>query len=68
MLPVLANQATLSFKPVVVPDASTTQCILNIKREFSAKEASSVSLGISHGGIDNINELTRSCYSTSPPF
>ena len=61
LLPVLANQATLSFEPVIVPDASVTQCILNIKREFSAKEASSVSFGISHGGIANINELMRSC-------
>ena len=61
LLPVLANQATLSFEPVVVPDASITQCILNSKREFSAKEASSVSFGISHGGIANINELMRSC-------
>ena len=61
LLPVLANQATLSFEPVIVPDASVTQCILNIKREFPAKEASLVSFGISHGDIDNINELMRSC-------
>ena len=48
-------------KNIDVPDASIIQCILDSKREFSAKEASSVSFGISHGGIANINELMRSC-------
>ena len=61
VLPVLANQATLSFEPVVVPDASVAQCILIIKREFSAIEASSVNFDTSHGSVDNINELMRSC-------
>ena len=61
LLPVLANQATLSFEPVVVPNASVTQCILNIKREFPAKEASPVSFDLSHGGVDYINELMSSC-------
>ncbi len=61
VLPVLANQATLSFEPVVVPNASVAQCILDIKRKLSEIEASSVNFDTSHGSVDNINELLRSC-------
>jgi hypothetical protein len=62
VIPALANQATLSFESVIVPDASVTQCILDFKRESSMGEADSIYSDLTYRSKDSLNKTIRSCY------
>lgn len=62
VIPALADQATLSFESVIVPDASVTQCILDIKRELSMVEADLIYSDSTYRSKDSIDKAIRSCY------
>ena len=62
VLPILANQATLSFESVTIPDASVANCILNINKDSSMVEANFYSFDVIYRSKASLDKAIRSCY------
>ena len=63
MVPVLsAEQATLSFGSVVVPEASVLQCILEAKKNSPSEDRSPLFEGSPSSDLETFDLRAKSCY------